>query len=185
MLKRLASVLPRKREVQILIVGLDNSGKSSLVAQMKPKKKKSDKFEATPTVGFQVDRFQYQNIMFTTFDMSGQSKYRGLWETYYGNVEAIVFVVDASDKIRMCVAKDELEELLKHDVVHDHPIPMLFFANKMDLDDAMTPAETAQILELDRISDRPWHVAACNALTGFGIPDGIAWLAENLSGRHK
>lgn len=40
--------------------------------------------------------------------------YRSLWETYYRETEAVIFVVDSTDKIRMAVAKDELEALLKH-----------------------------------------------------------------------
>jgi len=161
MLKRLASVWGgKRREVQILVVGLDNSGKSSLVDKLKPRTKGSKApFEATPTVGFLVDTFRYQNLSFTCFDMSGQSRFRSLWETYYDGVEAIVFVVDSSDKIRVCVAKDELEELLSHEAVAHNPIPILFFANKMDIDDALTPKECTDLLGLNRITDRPWHVA--------------------------
>ena len=44
--------------------------------------------------------------------MSGASNYRSLWETYYRNVQAVIFVVDSSDKIRVCVAKDELDAML-------------------------------------------------------------------------
>ena len=31
-------------------------------------------------------------------DMSGQGHYRDLWEHYYANVDAVIFVVDSSDK---------------------------------------------------------------------------------------
>lgn len=40
-------------------------------------------FEATPTVGFQVEEFAKDNLNFTVFDMSGQSRYRTLWEHYF------------------------------------------------------------------------------------------------------
>lgn len=40
-------------------------------------------FEATPTVGFQVEEFAKYNLNFTVFDMSGQSRYRTLWEHYF------------------------------------------------------------------------------------------------------
>jgi len=46
--------------------------------------------------------------------MSGQGRYRDLWEHYYADVDAVIFVVDSSDKIRTCVAKDELEQMLNH-----------------------------------------------------------------------
>ncbi|KAJ8608161.1 hypothetical protein CTAYLR_010306 [Chrysophaeum taylorii] len=182
MLRRLSASLSKKPEVHILVVGLDNSGKSSVIAQLKPKKvvagaKGEAKLETTPTVGFQVEEFQYNNLSLTCFDMSGQSRYRSLWEHYYSGVEAIIFVLDSSDKIRMCVAKNELEELLSHEDVNANPIPIIFFANKMDIKDAMTALECSQLLELDRITNRPWHVTPCNALTGEGITEGVEWLA--------
>jgi len=61
MLKRLSKAIRRKTPVTLLVVGLDNSGKSSLVQHMKPDKiKKQDRpgFEATPTVGFETEEFQ-------------------------------------------------------------------------------------------------------------------------------
>ena len=59
-------------------------------------------------------------------DMSGQSRYRTLWEQYYGGVQAVIFVLDSTDRIRMCVAKDELDMLLKHPDVRDSNTPFLF-----------------------------------------------------------
>ena len=46
--------------------------------------------------------------------MSGQGRYRNLWEHYYEETQAIIFVVDSSDKLRMSVVKDELNQLLDH-----------------------------------------------------------------------
>ena len=34
-----------------------------------------------------------------------QGRYRNLWEKYYRDVQAIIFVVDSTDRIRMCVAQ--------------------------------------------------------------------------------
>ncbi len=48
--------------------------------------------------------------------MSGQGRYRNLWEHYYKECQGVVFVVDSSDKLRMVVAKDELDMLLQHPV---------------------------------------------------------------------
>jgi ADP-ribosylation factor-like protein 6 len=46
--------------------------------------------------------------------VSSQGKYRAVWEEFYTEVNAVMFVLDASDKMRICVAKDELENLLKN-----------------------------------------------------------------------
>lgn len=54
-----------------------------------------------------------RNVGFTAFDMSGQGRYRNLWEHYYRDCQGIIFVVDSSDRLRMVVAKDELDMLLQ------------------------------------------------------------------------
>ncbi len=121
------------------------------------------------------------NLKFTCFDMSGQSTYRGLWEAYYAEVQAVVFVLDSSDKVRMAMAKDELDMLLKHKDVVSKRIPVLVFANKMDLAGSLTPVECMGLMGLDSIVDKPWHIAASNALTGDGIDDGFQWLGETVN----
>merc|ERR1719271_899001 len=114
--------------MRILVVGLDNSGKSTIIAWLKPKKGVQP--EVVPTVGFQVEEFTKDGLAFTIFDMSGQGRYRNLWEHYYAEVGGIIFCVDSTDKIRMCVAKDELEQMISHaDLPRD--VPIVFFANKM------------------------------------------------------
>lgn len=70
--------------------------------------------DIVPTVGFQVEEFKKANINFTIFDMSGQGRYRNLWEHYYRDAQGIIFVIDSTDKFRMVVAKDELDHLLSH-----------------------------------------------------------------------
>ena len=145
-----------KKQVKICVVGLDNSGKSTIINQLKPAK--SHVHEINPTVGYSEEGFAKDNLAFTVFDMSGQAKYRSLWEKYYHDIDAVVFVVDCTDRIRMAVALDELQIMLKNEDFARNGCPMLFFANKMDLPGAMTPVDTMQELHLDEICDRPWHI---------------------------
>lgn len=37
-------------------------------------------------------------------------------------------------------------------------IPILFFANKMDLRDAVSSVKVSQLLSLENIKDKPWHI---------------------------
>jgi GTPase SAR1 family protein len=107
--------------------------------------------EIVPTVGFNVEEFQKSGLYFTIFDMSGQGRYRNLWEHYYKDVGGIIFCIDSTDALRMCVAKDELEQMLQHQDLRS--VPLLFFANKMDLPTAKQPVECVSLLELDRLDD--------------------------------
>ena len=63
--------------------------------------------------------------------MSGQGRYRSLWEHYYSDVEAIIYVIDSTDRLRICVAREELEQLLEHTHIKETTAPILFFSNKV------------------------------------------------------
>ena len=69
-----------------------------------------------------------------------------------------MFVVDSADRLRLTVVKDEMDEMMKHSDVVDKRIPILFLANKMDLPDACTPSELSDLLRLDLIKTKPWHI---------------------------
>jgi len=170
-----------KEEARILVIGLDNSGKTTLINHLKPKK--ATTLEVTPTVGFQVEEFSKNNINFTVYDMSGQGRYRSLWEHYYADVQAIIYVLDSSDRLRMCVAKEELEQLLGHENIKATRCPILFFANKMDMAGALSLEECMDELGLDKVREKPWHITSSNAVTGAGITEGIEWLCDNIGGR--
>eukprot|EP00026_Physarum_polycephalum_P019840 Phypoly_transcript_22051.p1 GENE.Phypoly_transcript_22051~~Phypoly_transcript_22051.p1 ORF type:complete len:183 (+),score=20.88 Phypoly_transcript_22051:56-604(+) len=168
----------RRPAVRVLCVGLDNGGKSTVINWLKPRK--ANAIEVVPTIGFQVEEFTKNNVNFTIFDMSGQGRYRNLWEHYYDDTMAIIFVVDTSDKIRLCVAKDELDNLLGHPSIKKSQLPILFFANKSDIPGSISSVEVVQALSLDSITDRPWHISTSNALTGEGLEEGVTWLTSHI-----
>ncbi|KAH6564285.1 hypothetical protein BASA50_000737 [Batrachochytrium salamandrivorans] len=167
-----------RRRANVLCVGLDNSGKSTMIQHFKGTD--GCKEDVIPTVGFSVESFSSNRISFTAFDMSGQGKYRDLWKHYYPETDAIIFVVDASDRERAAVVRDELDELLGSNVCKSRQIPILFLANKMDLPGVLSPAECADALGLERVKDRAWTIGSCNALSGEGLEHALDWLAGVL-----
>ncbi|XP_078068177.1 ADP-ribosylation factor-like protein 6 [Mustelus asterias] len=146
----------KRRDVNILCLGLDNSGKSTIINQLKPVDAQAR--ELFPTIGFSVEKFYTSRLSFTVFDMSGQGRYRSLWENYYKETQAIIFVIDCGDKLRLVVAKQELDALLTHPDVKSRQIPILFYANKMDLHDAFSSIMVTQLLELNNIKDKAWYI---------------------------
>uniref|UniRef100_A0A8D0IQM1 ARF like GTPase 6 n=1 Tax=Sus scrofa TaxID=9823 RepID=A0A8D0IQM1_PIG len=113
LLDRLSGLLGlKKKEVHVLCLGLDNSGKTTIINKLKPSNAQSQ--DIVPTIGFSIEKFKSSSLSFTVFDMSGQGRYRNLWEHYYKEGQAIIFVIDSSDRLRMVVAKEELDTLLNH-----------------------------------------------------------------------
>ncbi|XP_044743381.1 ADP-ribosylation factor-like protein 6 isoform X1 [Chrysoperla carnea] len=168
----------KKREVHVLVIGLNNSGKSTVVNHFKSEEDRVT--EIVPTVGFNVEKFQNQNLGFTAFDMSGHGRYRDLWEHYYKDCQGVIFVIDSSDRLRLVVVKDELDLLLQHPDIASRRIPILFFANKMDCKDALSSVKIASALALERIVDKPWHISASNAISGEGLNEGVEWLTQQI-----
>ncbi|XP_060910142.1 ADP-ribosylation factor-like protein 6 isoform X3 [Labrus mixtus] len=169
----------RKKEVNVMCLGLDNSGKTTIINQLKPANTPAQ--EIVPTIGFNIEKFKSSSLSFTVFDMSGQGRYRNLWEHYYKESHAIIFVIDSSDKLRMVVAKEELNNLLNHEDICCKKIPVLFFANKMDLRDVMSSVKVTQMLCLENIKDKPWHICPSNAIKGEGLQEGLDWLQEQIA----
>nr|XP_046217073.1 ADP-ribosylation factor-like protein 6 isoform X2 [Oncorhynchus gorbuscha] len=185
----------KKKEVNVLCLGLDNSGKTTIINQLKPSNQSlfgplSDDWkhvsqtqtqDIVPTIGFNIEKFKSSSLSFTVFDMSGQSRYRNLWEHYYKESHAIIFVIDSGDQLRIVVAKEELDTLLNHQDIRSRRLPVLFFANKSDLREAMSLVKVSQLLCLENIKDKPWHICASNAVKGEGLLEGVDWLQEQIA----
>ncbi|CAD7963359.1 unnamed protein product [Amoebophrya sp. A120] len=168
-------------KVKILMVGLDNSGKTTILNMMKPKKVS---LSTAPTVGYSEEVFTKGGVQIAAVDMSGQGKYRNLWESQVDECEGIVFVIDATDKLRFAVAKDELDTLLDNHRLRERPVPILVFANKMDVPGAAQPLECMKALTLETIRDRPWNIFPSDALHNVGIEPGLKWLVDAVK-RYK
>ena len=64
-----------KTEAEVLVVGLDNSGKTTLIRHLIGTEKAGSVDEITPTVGYNTDTFVRGPIKFNVYDMSGHGKY--------------------------------------------------------------------------------------------------------------
>eukprot|EP01105_Mastigella_eilhardi_P021314 TRINITY_DN5150_c0_g1_i3.p1 TRINITY_DN5150_c0_g1~~TRINITY_DN5150_c0_g1_i3.p1 ORF type:complete len:122 (-),score=43.95 TRINITY_DN5150_c0_g1_i3:125-490(-) len=112
--------------------------------------------------------------------MGGAGRYRNMWPHYYESSDAVIFVVDSNDRLRMCVAKNEFDEMMENRGIAKRNIPVLVYANKNDIKSALTKPEVAQALDLSRIRDKPWHITSSCAITGDGLEEGLQWLTEQL-----
>lgn len=60
---------------------------------------------------------------------------------------------------------------------------LLVFANKQDMDGAMTVGEVGEYLGLTALKMRTWTIFKCSAKTGEGLTEGLDWLVSQVGGK--
>ncbi|CAN1307550.1 Probable ADP-ribosylation factor At2g15310 [Linum perenne] len=175
MISRIAKLFFPKTRVRILMIGLDGSGKTTILYKLKL----GETVTTTPTIGFNVETVEYRNVSFSVWDVGGQHKIRGLWRHYFHNVEGLVFVVDSNDRDRVSEARNELHRILTDVELRDSAL--LVFANKQDFEGAMPASEIAHKLGLHSLGQRQWFVQCSSATSGEGLYEGLNWLSSVIS----
>ncbi|CAF2061791.1 BnaC06g24690D [Brassica napus] len=174
---KLVSSLFAKKEMRLLMVGLDAAGKTTILYKLKL----GEIVTTIPTIGFNVETVEYRNISFTVWDIGGQDKLRPLWKYYFQNTQGLIFVVDSNDRDRVVEARDELHRILNEDELRD--AVLLVFANKQDLPNAMNAAEITDKLGLHSLRQRHWYIQSTSATSGQGLYEGLEWLSNNIGGK--
>ena len=152
------------RHAKILMLGLDAAGKTTVLYKLKL----NETVSTIPTIGFNVETVSpVKNVSFTVWDVGGQDKIRPLWRHYFIGCEGLIYVVDSSDKSRFAEAQNELEWILDSDEMAG--VPLVILANKQDLPQAVSPADLAGSLGLDKVRNRKWHIQGTSALSGEGV----------------
>ncbi|KAL9054356.1 MAG: hypothetical protein Q9206_003578 [Seirophora lacunosa] len=169
-ISRILAGLWSKKEIRILILGLDNAGKTTLLYRLKI----GEVVTTIPTIGFNVESVTYKNLNFNVWDLGGQTSIRPYWRCYYANTAAVIFVIDSTDIERLSTASDELAAMLNEDELRE--AALLVFANKQDQPGAKGAGEVSEALHLGQLKDRNWSIVACSAVEGKGVDEGMDWL---------
>ena len=161
---------------RIMMLGLDNAGKTTLLYKMKLGKVVT----TIPTIGFNVETVEYKHISFTVWDVGGHEKLRkSLLPHYFEDTQGVIYIVDSTDPERLEEARTEMESMLEDDRLQD--VSLLVFANKQDLPGAMTTCEVTDKMQLEKQNTRQWSIQATSAVTGEGIADGLEWMANTFN----
>lgn len=162
---------------EIVIIGLDNAGKTTIVNRML----RSEFIPTTRTLGVNYRTVKYRQILFNIVDLGGQEIYRNLlWKpAIEKRISAIVFVLDSAD-IRL----KEASKAFWDSIEHNPEAPVLFIANKIDLPGARPFDSIVRDLNLTHAvrSSRPVGLFRISAKTGENFYDAFDWLADVLSG---
>ena len=168
-----------KNNFKIIILGMQNAGKTTILYRLSL----GQLVKTTPTIGSNVEEISYNNVKFQAWDLGGQESTRTLWDVYYMNTDAVVYVIDSQDDEYFEESKTQFHKLLKNPALKNATI--LIFANKQDLPGAKDINKLIKDYEFDKIKDHIWQIQSCSALKGEGLVTGIKWLSEQLVFRGK
>ena len=199
-------------EYSVLLLGLDNAGKTTLLEQIKASyTPPHPNLKPVPTVGQNTVTLALPPpnppIYLKLWDVGGQHSLRGLWQSYYSSCHAIVFVIDSSDVGNATLAEmgeggvnadeggrlDECRLVLESILGNEETsgVPILVLANKQDREDCV---EVVRIKEglVRRVFEgekggnvRDSRVLPCSALTGTGVAEAVEWLVTRMMGNKE
>lgn len=172
------------RKVTLVMVGLDNAGKTATVRGIQG----DNPQDVAPTVGFSKVDLKQGKFEVTIFDLGGGKRIRGIWKNYYSESHGVVFVVDSTDVQRIQETRETMAEVLQHPRIAGKPV--LVLANKQDKEGALAEADIIENLSLEKLVNENkclCQIEPCSAVLGYGkkvdksIKKGLSWLLSNIA----
>lgn len=172
----------KREEYHVLMLGADNGGKTTLLEHLKGKYSREESLppeKILPTVGLNIGRIEAFKTKLIIWDLGGAAGLRSIWENYYEEAHAVVFVVDAADDDadRWADARGAIDVVLASERLDG--APLLVLANKRDKEGAVGEEETWSRLGMrGRPNERQVRIQSISALEGDGVDDAFCWLVE-------
>ncbi|GAA5811556.1 ADP-ribosylation factor-like protein 2 [Mucor flavus] len=124
-----------EKEMRILMLGLDNAGKTTILKRINGEAIDT----ISPTLGFNIKTLEHEGFKLNIWDVGGQKSIRSYWRNYFEQTDALIWVVDSADRLRLGDCKRELGLLLQEERLAG--ATLLVFANKQDISGALSEAE--------------------------------------------
>ncbi|CAI7607276.1 unnamed protein product [Penicillium glandicola] len=179
MLSILRKARLKDKEMRILMLGLDNAGKTTIVKRIM----KEDVTTVSPTLGFIIKTIDFMGykLNISPGDVGGQKTLRSYWKNYFEKTDTLVWVVDATDRLRVDDCRQELSGLLLEERLTG--ASLLVFLNKTDVEHCMGEQEVRERLDLDSIKTHKWTILPCSAMTGKNLNEGLEWVVQDAKDR--
>ena len=182
LLSGLYKYMTQKDEYFILILGLDNSGKTTYLEQVKtkfcPNYKMMNPNKITSTVGCNIGGVDIGRTRLNFWDLGGQQELQSLWDKYYAESHAIIYMIDSTDRERLEESWLAFDKMIMNEQLEG--LPLLVACNKQDLDNCLAVPDIKKQFNksTSHIGVRSCMVTATSALTGEGVHEGINWVRE-------
>ncbi|KAJ8142061.1 hypothetical protein OY671_004786 [Metschnikowia pulcherrima] len=167
-------------EIRVLVLGLDNSGKTTIIRKLMGQETDS----VAPTMGFHIHTFSHAGFNINAWDIGGQSTLRSFWGNYFDKSDVIVWVVDGTSLERLRESYRELREK----VIQQDQLAGTYFClviNKMDLVLETQQASVRQVVESTlnlsaEISEELYTVKCVSGRSGQGLESMMEWVVSKF-----
>eukprot|EP00768_Dysnectes_brevis_P007511 gnl/Dysnectes_brevis/6372_a9835_452.p1 GENE.gnl/Dysnectes_brevis/6372_a9835_452~~gnl/Dysnectes_brevis/6372_a9835_452.p1 ORF type:complete len:186 (-),score=26.18 gnl/Dysnectes_brevis/6372_a9835_452:140-697(-) len=165
---------------KILLLGLDCTGKTSFLHKIAPNS--HDIESVIPTIGFCLEVLTHKHLSITSWDEGGATPLRPLYQHYYQDCTAVIFMVDAADRDRF---REEQERDCFRRIYGEsrlRGLPFLILANKADRVGARSVSEIADNLRIaDWDNAMRCHIQETSVIFNSGVAEGLDWLIDELT----
>lgn len=174
----------RKKDYYVVILGLDNAGKTTLLEKTKSLFIRNyngiSMEKITTTVGLNVARIHMSSAQMIFWDLGGQEDLQTLWDKYYSECHGVIYVIDSCDPENLAISAQTFRKVILHPDLYG--VPLLILANKQDRFDSLplTEVEAAFDTSVHSIGDRDCRIQRVSALKGEGVSEGIEWLSRRV-----
>lgn len=182
-----------KTEVNLLVLGLDNAGKTTFLEQTKLLNQPTGASASSvnvpldsilPTVGLNLGRVQMMGCDVTLWDLGGQQALRSIWDKYFADAHCIIFIVDSTDTDRFNEAASTFRKVIAH--AETRSIPTLVLANKQDMPAASPLDPIRKLFDLHTICKlRAVNLMPTCARHGTGVNEALAWALNSVRSGQK
>ncbi|VDM07472.1 unnamed protein product [Wuchereria bancrofti] len=182
--------LRRKSNYYIVIVGLDNAGKTTFLEQIKSRFIKNyqmlNPLKITSTVGLNgrisAGTIVLGSVRLSFWDLGGQEELQSLWHKYFEDSQALIFVVDSCDSDRFPEVSEAFKLIMNSEAVQK--MPVLVACNKNDIEEC-TGTEIIRVLTTDDRHMGDLALIPISALQGLNIDRCMRWLCTVLTRNHS
>lgn len=165
----------KTKHATVTICGLDEAGKTTIIRYLVSGEHK----ETYPTLGVNREVIDLPNLELDIFDLGGQVDFRPLWSEINEKSDALIYVVDGANYLRLDESKEAFHTIIKTQI--RKRIPVLILLNKVDLDNTIPRTEFVQHFDLLQF-DITWAVFETSAITGEGLYGAFEWLVGKIQG---
>lgn len=167
----------KEKEIRMLVLGLDNSGKTTIIKNMLHE----DVNSISPTMGFQIQSLPYKEYTLNMWDIGGQTSLRAFWSNYFDKTDVVLWVIDGLSLERI---EESYQELRNKIIEQDRLVGvyLLISINKTDLipesEVQQLKESVSRLLQLEKvIPERDhWSIELVSGKTGAGIENILDWV---------